>query len=76
MIVHRQVGLGMLAIAFVAVAVYCFAGYNMVASFSISNPASDYTRAARLYSAGVLVGLIGAAVSGIAAWRADPGGGR
>jgi hypothetical protein len=73
MIVHRQVAYGMLAIVFVAVAVYCYAGYMMVASFSVSNPENDYTRAAYVYSGGVLLGLLGALASGIAAWRADPG---
>ena len=73
MIVHRQVGFGMLAIAFLAVAVYCYAGYTLVASFSVSNPENDYTRAAELYGAGVLVGLAGAVISGIVSWRADPG---
>jgi hypothetical protein len=73
MIVHRQVGFGMLAIAFLAAAVYCYAGYLMVASFSISNPGNDYTRAAWLYGGGVGVGLAGAVIAGIVAWRADPG---
>jgi hypothetical protein len=73
MIVHRQVGFGMLAIVFLAMSVYCFAGYNMVASFSVSNPENDYRRAALWYSGGIVLGLVGSVVSGIAAWRADPG---
>jgi hypothetical protein len=72
-IVHRQVGFGMLAVAFVAVAVYCYAGYAMVASFSVSNPENDYRAAATWYSGGMIFGLVGALLSGIAAWRADPG---
>jgi len=73
MIVHRQVGFGMLAIACLAVAVYCYAGYIMSGSFMISNPGREYGRNVAWWTGGIVIGLLGAVAAGIAAWRADPG---
>jgi hypothetical protein len=76
MIVHRQVAFGMLAITFLAVAVYCYVGYNLAASFALAAPDDDTAGAVRRYVAGIAAGLLGATVAGVLAWRADPGGRR
>lgn len=73
MIVHRQVAFGMLAIGFLAMAVYCYAGYIMTGSVIVSNPERDYGRDVAWWTGGIALGLLGALASGIAAWRADPG---
>ena len=70
MIVHRQVGLAMLAVACVAAAVFCYAGYAVAAALpAIGVPDA---RRATWYGVGALVALSGALLAGLAAWRADP----